>query len=53
VGGMMTDLSSSSILLAFQSPSKDFLIEQERLRKQAEIEEINRLRQEEEDRKRR
>jgi hypothetical protein len=49
---MMTDLSSSSILLAFQSPSKDFLIEQERLRKQAEIEEINRLRQEEEDRKR-
>jgi hypothetical protein len=45
-GRTITDLSSSSILLAFQSPSKDFLIEQERLRKQAELDELNRLEEE-------
>jgi len=50
---MMTDQSSSSILLAFQSPSKDFLLEQDRLRKQAELDELNKLREEEEERKRR
>jgi hypothetical protein len=45
----VTDLSSSSILLAYQSPSKDFLFEQERLKKQAELDELNRLKQQREE----